>query len=310
MIPALMAATALFAQNNCTKDHPIYKTDNTSSPKAVYRLGSNPEFPFLQNLSTRQQVLAAMQSKENAKKYPRQMKELNKMLKEIGFSNGVQDVTLSAVSSYNVSPGTTGNMGDGHLNYSYSRLEGTKPHKAWKITSGEDCNVSFLAACGNAFYPFGTESANAYSGYKPKCTDIPVSVSADAKKITVDATKLVTKKTYVYYKRGCECENCKPGWSEAGYKDGLLSRPLLVKKEEVNVPQTYKVTTGNTGTATICPGKPMEVNADIEVESENEYAGFKPAIKKEYVEVSRREYRIALRDREMMEKLKQRANKE
>src|ERR1700741_3619780 len=110
----LMMATGAYAQ--CSKNHPIFN-DKTSSPAPVHRLGSDPEFPFLRNLSTPQQVAAAMKSRENSKRYPRQMRELNTLLTQAGFSNGTQDVTASSVSSYRVMPGTTGNMGSGKLTY-------------------------------------------------------------------------------------------------------------------------------------------------------------------------------------------------
>jgi hypothetical protein len=310
LIPLVALNTISFAQKYCSKDHPIYNMDNLSSPKNVYRLGSDPEFPFLRNLSSSRQVLAAMKSRENSKKYPRQMKELNKMLVEIGFDNGVQDVTLSSISEYNVSPGTTGNMGDGHFSYSYVKLEGSRPYKAWRISSGSKCDVSFFSSCGNAFYPFGAENSGTYTGNKP-CKDVEVNVNTDPKEVTIDETKHATKKTYIYYKKGCPCEDCGPGWSEAGYNKGILSRPLLVKKDEVVVPQTYKVTSGSTGHVIICAGKPTEVTTDLQVEKENEYTGYNPSdVKKEYIEVSRREYKRALRNKEMMKDLDQRPHLE
>ena len=68
--PLLLAASVLQAQSDCSKDHPIYKVDMTGSPKMVYALGADPEFPFLRNLSSPKQVVAAMNSTANAKKYP------------------------------------------------------------------------------------------------------------------------------------------------------------------------------------------------------------------------------------------------
>ena len=100
--PLILAASVLSAQNDCTKDHPVYKADITSSPKAVYSLGSNPEFPFLKNLSTNHQVVEAMNSDANKKKYPRQMRELDNMLREIGFPNGTKDVKESDVTAYTI----------------------------------------------------------------------------------------------------------------------------------------------------------------------------------------------------------------
>src|SRR5438045_3263123 len=90
--PLLLGAIALQAQSSCSKNHPVYNVNASATPKKVYNLGANPEFPFLRNLSTRQQVVNALNSKANRKKYPRQMREIDNMLKEIGFTNGAQDV--------------------------------------------------------------------------------------------------------------------------------------------------------------------------------------------------------------------------
>ncbi len=63
----LTAGSTAFAQNDCSKNHRIFNFDNTGSPKQVTTLGSNPEFPFLRNLSSPQQVLTAMKGNRNAK---------------------------------------------------------------------------------------------------------------------------------------------------------------------------------------------------------------------------------------------------
>ena len=305
LTPFILAASVLFAQGDCNKDHPVYKADISERPSRVYALGSDPEFPFLRNLSTPQQVVAAMNSRENRKKYPRQMRELNNMLMEIGYANGTKDVKVADVSSYYVSPGTTGNMGNGHFKYNYSVIEG-KARKAWKITSGDQCGISFFTACGNAFYALGGNSATTYTGNKPKCENVEVNINSDPKEVTVTETRDLKKKTYVYYKMGCPCKQCGPGWSVTGYNEGILSRPLLVKTEKTAVPETYKVTTNTTGNAVMCKGKTTEVTAGIVVEKENEYTGNMPDVRKEYIEVSKHEYKRLMREKEMMADVMQR----
>jgi hypothetical protein len=301
-IPAMMAGIILFAQSDCSKNHPIYKVDNNGKVETVHTLGSDPEFTFLRNLNSPQQVLAALKRAENNKKYSRQVREMNNMLKECGFDNGVKDVTLSSISQMTIPKGTEGNMGNGHLRYSYVRLSGSKPVKAWKVTSDNGCYVAFLAPCGNAFYP-GTEAKNAtsYSGNKPACKDVAVDITSEPKEITIanGGEKHITKKTYIYYVDHC---GCFTGCGDDSYssEDGSRSRPLLVKTEDVVEPAavTYKVSTNGTGKATVCNGTPVGVHADmtdVTVEKESEYTGNKPEVRKEYIEVSRREYRHALR---------------
>lgn len=298
-IPVMMAGTMLFAQNDCSKNNPIYKDHGHSRAKVVRTLGADPEFPFLQNLSTREQVLAAMKNPANAKRHPRQMKELNSILKGIGFENGVKDVTLSNISPADLPKGTTGNMGDGKFGHAYTRLDGAKSYKGWKITSEHDCSIVFLRKCGNAFYPDNVMKETAYTGKVPECDNVPVNVSSEAKEITIKdmPENKIVKKTYIYYKKECGCFSCK---ADSYADDEDRSRPLLVKKEVVveRIPQTFRVTTSNTGTATVCNGKPSEVHTDINIERESAYGGYKkPVVKKEFIEVSKREYKRALKDK-------------
>jgi hypothetical protein len=309
-IPVMMAGAAAYAQNDCSKNHPIYKFDNVGTAKTVRTLGSDPEFPFLRNHTTAQGVLAALKSSENKRRYPRQMRELNTLLTEAGFDNGVQDVKLSSITPYTVPAGTTGNMGNGHFGYNFVQMQGGS-HKAWKLTSDNQCSITFFSACGNAFYPgSGAENATTFTGNKPACKDVAVNIASESREITVPdaAEKHITKKTYIYYTKascGCfsRCNDCSVGsysyrsdYDRRTSGGSERSKPILVKTEDVvvRVPLTYKVSTTGDGTATICDGKPTEVRADITVEKENSYAGYKPEVKKEYIEVSRREYKRAL----------------
>lgn len=287
-----MASVSLsFAQTKNNKGH-AYKIHKSGSTTTVYNLGANPEFVFLRNLTTPEQVLAALNSDRNKKKYPRQMKEINRLLKNAGFTNGIKDVTLANISEETVPPGTTGTMGNGGLRYGKARMAG-KPKKAWKITSDDGRSVSFFSRCGNAFYAdnFGAEKSNSYTG----CKEVPVNISPESKEITIDNVPLThsTKKTYVYYRKGCGCSGCTD--MDVAYEQ---SKPLLIKKEDIveQVPQTYKVTTTGTGTATVCKGKTMDVRPDLSIEKESEYLGYtKPSVTKVYKEVSRKEYKRWLR---------------
>jgi hypothetical protein len=282
VIVLLMMGQLLFAQG---------ENSHNATPKAVYNLGANPEFVFLRNLSTPEQVLTALNSDANWRKYPRQMKELNRLLKKAGFENGTKGVTLASISAVKVEAGTKGHMGSGNLRYSYSKMEG-KPKKAWKLSSDDGRYITFFSACGNAFYAnnFGAETSNSYTG---NCKQLPANVSSESREITVNELPLnhTTKKTYVYYKKdGCGCRDC----DDMGVAYDR-SKPLLIKEEDiaVQVPQTYTITTTGTGTATVCKGKTMDVRADISVEKESTYLGYssKPAVTKVYKEVTKRDYK-------------------
>jgi hypothetical protein len=303
LLPALIAGVTLTAQNDCGRNHPVYKVDNAQAVATVRTLGTDPEFPFLRNLSTSQQVLAALKSADNNKKYARQVKELNDMLQEAGFENGIRDVSLSSISSITMPKGTEGNLGNGHYSYSYVTLAPPKPVKAWQITSGKGCYVAILSACGNAFYP-GIEAQRSatFTGYKPVCKDVAVAVSSEPTQIIMSkgGEKHITKETYIYYIDRCGCFTGCEDDSYSG-EDGSRSRPLLVKTEDIAEPAavTYKVSAKGTGIATICNGKPKEVRADmadVTVEKELEYTGEKPEVRKEYIEVSRRTYMHTLRN--------------
>lgn len=291
LLTPFILATFLASAQNRSK---LYNVDNTHNARAVYALGENPQFPFLRGLSTPEAVANAMHSDANRRKYPKQFRELDNIMKDLGFENGAKDVQASDISAATVEPGTTGNMGNGGNTYAYSVMKTKKPQKAWKVTgSNGDQTVALMNTCGNAFY------SSDYTGRKPKCENEVVNVSSQPKEITVTATQKVQKKIYVYYKKGCPCTDCGPGWSKSAYEDGRLSRPLLVKTVKTTVPTTYKVTTAGTGNALICKGKATEVTAGIVVEKEGGYTGYMPP-KKEYIEVSKHEYKRLLKGKESM----------
>lgn len=143
MITYFLAAGAVaFAQKN----HRVYQFDRKEDPKEVQRYGEYPEFPFLRNLSSPQQFVAAMHAHNNT--------ELNNILKGLGFAHGAKDVTAAAVSSDDITEGTIGNMGDAAHHYAYVKLENNgNGIKAWKVSSGDGASVYFISKCGNAFYP-------------------------------------------------------------------------------------------------------------------------------------------------------------
>ncbi len=283
----ITVASSCFAQTECSKNNPIFKTDNYGAPKEIYSLGSNPEFPFLRNLSTSHQVASAIRRSEDR----HGMTELNSMLTDIGFTNGAKDVTASSVTEYYIPSGTLGNMGDGNFNTAYIKLTGNgQDIKSWKISSPTGCYVYILAKCGNAFYPAKPH------GRATTSMDVPLNLNSNSKEVSLACgdIKTTTGSVYVYYLKNRDRKRAlAPEY--ANLTDPRASTPVLLntsKKVEA-VPQTYKVTVSTPDNSIrVYEDRPLEVTANINVEKTTEYTGYYPAkTNTQYKEVSKRIYR-------------------
>jgi hypothetical protein len=283
MTAIFMIANSGFAQTECSKTDPIFKSDNYGTPKDVSTFGSNPEFRFLRNLATPQDV--AMAIKKAADKPG--AGQLNAMLKDIGFAHGARDVNASAISSYVIPSGTKGNMGDGNYSTSYVMLTGERGIKSWKITSQEGCYLYILAQCGNAFYP----------AKAPKTTvslEVPINMSADTKDITVTSpdSRVSTAKTYIYYERAKREQDLSPEFSDL--KNPLASNPVLLNttKKMEPVQQTYRISVSPSREfVNVYEDQSLDVPANINVEKTSEYTGYYPAVAaNNYKQVSRWTY--------------------
>ena len=271
---------------------PYFNFSNVGNPKDVQKLGTDPEFPFLQHKASATQVYQAI--KRNADKDDHQMSEFNNILIAIGFANGAKDVQQANVTSANIPSGTLGNMGDGTYASSYSKLDvgGDDGVKAWKVT-GTSGYVYFLAACGNAFYPQGGKGGTA-------CVTTPVNVTATPVEITAKGQQNeVTDKVFVYYHMRRHHKH--PKFANSAIADANPSKLLLLTttvKTDV-VPETYKVTVNDPDqNITVCPDSAAVVSANINVEKISGYAGYNPATPQDqYKMVSRRSYMRA--DRKM-----------
>jgi hypothetical protein len=290
LIPAFLTAIASgFAQTECSQNNPIYKFDNNNgSPKEIHTLGSNPEFPFLRNLSSPGQLYSAI--KKNNKKNTPGMSELNGMLMEIGMANGTNDLQESSITTATIPSGTDGNMGYRGYGSEYSIL--SKDTKAWKISGTGSCFVYIIAQCGNAFFPKSAVQRTA-------CLDVPVTLTADTKEVTLEGAppSTTTEKVYVYYDRRHRKRNLAPEFADLN--DPRASNPILVNTEKniQPVPQSYKITVNTPeDNVRVCPDVSLNVQANINVEKESEYTGYYPAATKNtYKLVSKRVYRIAAR---------------
>ena len=257
---------------------PFYNFINNGRAKDISVLGRDPEFPFLARLSSSAQVYHAIKKHADNK-------QLNDIITGLGFTNGIQYLAATNVTSATIPGGTTGNMGSGHGGNGYYRLVGANGFKAWKVTADNGAYVYFLQACGNEFYP----NAN-----KPEGTAcVNAAIKVDAQPVTITANgqqNQVTEKTFVYYH---EKGHRKHVYTNAEINDNRPSRPLLLStnvKEDL-VPQTYNVTvTGQNQNQTVCSDSTVNVEANINVEKTSSYSGYYNSTKNSYTRVSKRVY--------------------
>lgn len=281
------------AQVGCTKNNPLFNTDNGKSPKKVYELGSNPEFAFLRNLSTPQQVLAAINSADAKNK--RGVDHLNKLLMDVGFTNGVKDLTVQNISEYWIPSGTTGNMGTGGHNIQYSKLmaHNGKGIRSWKIESTNGCALYILKPCGNTFYATNLPAA------RPVCVNVPLSVSSNTNDLTLEGGGInyINDRVYIYYHRK-KCKKDDQSYVSAAIPDQNPSKPLLLsnctRSEAIVSRYKLNITPQNTF-AKVCSDTMLNVATNINVEKETGYSGFLNKGKTEYRLVSKRTYKKAVR---------------
>lgn len=288
-----MIASAAFAQTNCSADNSLFKFDNVGATKEIYTLGSAPEFPFLRNLSSPQQVYSAI--KKNEQKNTRGVEQLNDLLTAAGFGDGVKDLKSSDITAYYIPPGTEGNMGSAGYSNGYYKLSGDAENfKAWKFSSGTGCYVYILAKCGNAFFPKTQKATTA-------CIVAPVNLTGDMKEVTLNSSgqKLTTTdNVYVYYHRRRHKKK-EMAHSRPEIADAYPSRPILLRStsDVTTVPETYKVTVNTPdNTIKVCPDSVVSLTANINVEKTSEYTGNYPdKDQKQYKKVSKRVYRKTAR---------------
>lgn len=293
LISALFTATLSgYAQSNA-----LFRTDNqTGAPKEVYSLGANPEFPYLRNLSTSEQVASAIRRHSSRPDGT----ELNSMLQSIGFANGGKDVTAANVNKEVLPAGTMGNMGDGNYNSHYVKLmadgNGGDGIAAWKITSPTGSSMHILSKCGNGF-----SASKPATAQTTPCFNVPVTLTGTTKEITVGGngtTKTTTEGTYIYYKMKRK-GTLAPEFADL--REPNASAPLLLSSSKTveSVAQTYRVslaTPSNQNNVVVCEDKSLDLTADINVEKVGAYSGFYPSsTKNKYKEVSKCVYRKVAR---------------
>ena len=288
-----MIAATTFAQS----DHSLYTFDNGGEAKVIMKLGSAPEFPFLQNLSSPYQVYAAMQKQE--REHTAASRKLDDLLMQMGYANGIKDLQVSDIREDRVKEGTEGNMGSRGYTYSYTKLEtGSGDLKAWKIAannnSDKNAPLYLMAKCGNAFYPKSVKST--------ACVNVPVNISPDMKQVNLpNSGTVVTDKTetYVYYSRKHHRRSEK-AYPVTGISDKYPSYLIKIDAEKnMNVmPQTYSVSLNSqqNNTVTACAGTTLDITANVNLERVSSYTGNYPnQDNKTYKKVHKRTYKMIVR---------------
>ena len=289
---SLMITVGSFAQTGQV-DNSFFKFDNAGSPKEVYTLGTAPEFPFLRHMSTSRQVYAAI--KRNDENNTPGMDQLNNLLMDIGFSNGVKDLSASDISASYITPGTEGNMGSKGYTMGYYKLEGdASEFKAWKIT-GNSGYVYLMAKCGNAFFPKTAAHSTA-------CVTAPVNLTGDMSQTTLtDSGQKITTtdNIYVYYHRRRHKRH-EAANANSDIPDAYPSAPLLLRStNDIEVmPVAYNISVSAPDSmVSVCPDSTLNLTANINIEKTSSYAGYYPnSNKKEYKEVSKRKYKRIARN--------------
>lgn len=191
-------------KQSCSGRHIVFDSPTNRSPKALSRLGTNPQFGTLKNYTTTKEVYDHLKRAyfENEKG---NAAELDKLWKAMGYK-GFNDVkfTLDKVNPLYYDAGFSGMLGAGGNTYLYAKVaEGTnQKFKGYKIKSMNGCDVTIMEICGNAFYPANsTDKLNAsYSSTGQRV------ISKRASKINYPAGMNQENSTVTSYMENGQCK--------------------------------------------------------------------------------------------------------
>lgn len=122
------------------------------TPKQIHALGSRPEFGdshaldangFFNKLKKRYEISN------------RDKTFLDKLFKDLGYTNGFSDASEGLFSDTTVPNGMTGNMGytkRHQIQYVELNAKRDRDLAAFKITAANGCDVHFMKTCGNLFF--------------------------------------------------------------------------------------------------------------------------------------------------------------
>jgi hypothetical protein len=188
------------AQTRCNSSYILFNFPPGQTPTPIRSLGKNPQIKCLRNITNKSSFFQAIQTCKNNPEYEQDFAELDKLLKEIGFANGLNDKSFTEESLlYDTIPyGSKGMLGykkNKKIGYEYSILipDHYKGIAGWRITSPTGCYVYVFTKCGNAFYP-----------ERPICTPPPcpeINIVIDSASIPVPCQfSLVKRKIITTYR--------------------------------------------------------------------------------------------------------------
>src|SRR6185312_4521391 len=207
ILTVAVCCTQAFGQKPCYQHSRLYTFYKGNEPKLFTdTLGRRPEFPFLQKIhgvTSPELFIKSIRNPANQKKYAREFKAFDLLLRNSGFTRGYKDLHLKGVSKVYISPGTIGNLGyydkeKDVINYEYVILSpaGEEPEgtSAWKLTNASGCFLYILHTCGNGFYPNEKAGGGAYC----KVATITPQITAPAQqKDSVKRPVLLTMNSYL-----------------------------------------------------------------------------------------------------------------
>ncbi len=147
--------TQLLVKRACSNKHLVFDYPENKKPKALPRLGTNPQFGTLRNYTTTQEVFDHLKKAyvANEKGNAMELDDLWKAMGYAGFNDPAFTVNEVAIVMYDA--GVTGMLGAGGNSYLYASIApGTnQKFKGYRITSENGCDVTIMEICGNAFFP-------------------------------------------------------------------------------------------------------------------------------------------------------------
>lgn len=196
LLSMLLSISAIYlSAQNCTSGYRLFTFPLNKKPIVISQLGSSPQFDFLRGITDPNKFFEAIQKNRNVPRFKKDFAELNKLMKEIGFTDGIEDERFSINSlHYEYIPyNTKGNLGSNSENYKYVILKPDDPNglPGWKLTSPTGCYIFIFTKCGNAFYPQGEIQVPPNSKICPEvpCPIITVDIIGDSEKIECEVQK-------------------------------------------------------------------------------------------------------------------------
>ena len=126
------------------------------APEVVRSLAHNQQFGPMTDVKTADELMARLKSLHKENKSGNR-KEIDRLLKTIGYTNGLSDdrFTTDQVTVVNYEGGVAAVMGGGEHQYMFSEIstENYDNLRGFQIKSlNEECDLTIIDVCGNALY--------------------------------------------------------------------------------------------------------------------------------------------------------------